>query len=216
MARRKTIKLAALNIKTEPHSPERYVQLWEFLYNTHTVGHLRGNDFLVIDSLEMHDQNAITPLIKGSMAKFTEINIHDPWFNLETRERIETESVEEIVRIPHEYKPNLKQIYYTFNPDRHRLIFEADPIAPSSIKRAFENIMKSPLIRERYGDVAVELEISRDAIQEILSLQNIMSLEIQISRPNPDGISHLERRVYNRMADQNIRRQDFKVFFARG
>jgi hypothetical protein len=205
MVRMKKFSLAALNIKTEPHSPEGYLSLLEFIFEKKILGKIRGHDYLMIGSLKRFDVGEPHEKMAGFLYKFTDIDPHLPWVDINTRRRVENETLGFVLEIPESIKPNLKEIPYVFHADRHRLVFESTSPSASSIMKAFDGIFSDPLIRAKFGLVDVELEISQEAIETILGYENIRKLNIRISRPNPDDISELEEEVYRRLNNQNIR-----------
>lgn len=208
MARRKTLRLSALNIKTEPHTQERYVHLIQFVFGHSILGKLSGHNQLMIGVLESLDTDDPMVGFKGFLYRFTNIDRNAPWLDIGTRELVESDSAVQRIIIPEDLRPNCKKIPFVFDAQRHRLIFEStSPTAPS-IRVAFESIFNDPMVQEEFGLVDVELEVRREAIEYILGLENIRKLEIRVSRPNPDDISELEDEVYRRLQNQNVRRID--------
>lgn len=202
MARKKTLTIAALNIKAEPHSPETYVKLLQAVFEKKLYGKIKGNDYLMLGTLSAINLDCPEQGIKGIFYKFTDIDPNAPWLNMSTLEPIESENFENGLKIPAELKPNLKEIYFVFYPYIHKLIFEYSYASPRSIKTALLDIFSYDVIAQHFGNVNVEIEVSKKDIERLLSLPYKQKLKIKLTMPNP-AMANIRKSFYQRLDAMN-------------
>ena len=210
MARPRRIDVAALNIKMHPHSHDRYIQLIQIAYQYGIVGKIRGDDFGMLGSLKEEKWDGAR-YIHGYLYKFLNINPEDPWLDFEKRQPILSEKGDPIPQVPEHLKPNLRTVRYVFDPRYHRLFFEAHILSPGSARRLFSGIFADRKILKKYGPIDVELETSQEALERILKIPKLMTLEIIVTRPNQDDISGEERRILERLEKQRARKLEEKL-----
>lgn len=74
MSRKKTIEISGVNIVTQPHSPDKYVEIIRSI-NQKAVP-VRGNEYLMISGLRPHLNNDWSTGIEGELVKFSNIDEH--------------------------------------------------------------------------------------------------------------------------------------------
>lgn len=80
MSRKKTIEISGVNIVTQPHSPDKYVEIIRSI-NQKAVP-VRGNEYLMISGLRPHLNNDWSTGIEGELVKFSNIDEHAQWVDL--------------------------------------------------------------------------------------------------------------------------------------
>lgn len=214
MARKRRMVVSALNVKTQPHSPETYIRLFHDAYRMGVVGKIRGDDWGMIGTLK--DEKDNKQFLHGYLYKFMNINPDDPWLNLETRQPIVTEKGDPIPQVPERLKPNLRPVRYLFDPSHHRLFFESRLLSPGNARRLVAGIFSDQSIFKKYGPVDVELETSQEVLDRIMAIHMLSKLEIMVSKPNPDDIGSQAERVFERMEKQNARKLEEKWTSTKG
>ncbi len=209
MARTKKFQISALNIVTQPHSPEGYVSLFRALYALRRAYPVRGNQHLMIGELERVDREDPRYGLSGRIYRFVQIDQDAPWFNVENREEASDQELAEI-RIPTALKPNLVSFNFVFYPRGHQLYFESiskgATLGESSMQRFFSQICATPSIIEQFGSVDITVVPEHEQLERILSLPSLSKLVIDLRRPNPDDLASDEQRVLARLQKMNTRR----------
>lgn len=202
MPKEKTIWISALNIKTQPHTPDKYIDLFNDAFSLKQIIKLRADDHGMIGWKRFIDPDSPLEGITGEIYKFLQLDPNRPWLNLQEGKEAEPQELEDI-QIPEFMKPNMSSFRFAFFPKGHRLFFETysdrNRIGPSLVLTLFEKIFSHPSIRDKYGEVDVFLEPSREKLEEILSIFDLRRLEMRITRPNPDDSFEFEQSVFKRM-----------------
>lgn len=211
MARIRKTEIGAVNIVTHPHSPQGYDNLLSDACNGFYYGKIRGLDGGVIG--EKTDWSGRSEdMVAGYFWRFVNLDSTAPWANLRTRK--EQDPAKTPV-IPPELKPHLRKEGFVFFPKGHRLFFCAKTFAPGSVERMLKSIFSTQVIADKYGEVDVHLETSQEAIETILGMERLSSVELFISLPNADELDD-EARFKARMDDLNAKKQDLKLTAGKG
>lgn len=214
MARAKRIWISALNIKIHPHSPGKYIELFKDAYKLEKSVRLRADDYGIIGWMRF--LNTKNPLegITGELYKYLELDPDKPWLNVEEHKKAEPSEILDI-QIPDHMKPNMTAFRFVFFPKGHRLFFEfysdGNRIGPTLVKKLFEGLFSHDTIKQKYGDVDVILEPSREKLEEILSIYNLKQLQMRITKPNPDDPDEFEHKVFERMELENVDSFDYNL-----
>lgn len=208
MQKKRTIQAGVLNIKTHPHSPEGYINLFQKAYELEILGKIRGSDWGVIGTINENKSDYGYHVLYGTIYKFLNIDPKSTWLDLKTRIPLNTDKEDVAPVIPDHLKPNLKEIRYVFYPQKHRLCFDTENISPRSIKSLMESIFSRQVLIDDFGMVNIEIESTYDVFRKIISIPQITSLEIMMTRPNADELAEEEQRVLDRIINQNIRRHE--------
>lgn len=141
----------------------------------------------------------------GTVARFTEIDKDQPWFDAESLGRAEENILENIV-IPDRLKPNYTPFSFRFFPNNHTLIFETNnrdgAISPRLMLHFFDMLMNDRRLSSEFGYASVNLITRKQEIDEMLSTENLKHIKISIQRPNPDDMDY-EEEVERRMLATN-------------
>lgn len=211
MARKRTINLAVLNIKTQPHTTEKYLELFETTFKLRQPGKIRGDDWGMIGTLYNSRDESGPGILFGEIYKFLNIDPRGEWLDLNQGIPINADEEDAIPPVPEHMKPNLRKIEFIFYPDLHRLCFETKFISPGSLRKLMNILLSHPFIMDRFGEVDISLETTREAIQMILQIPRLTQLDIDVTLPNDDVLSDLSEKIYDRLKNQNVRRIDQTV-----
>ncbi len=202
--RKNTVSYTAFNIRLHPHSPEKYVALFEKLFDLRRQINIRGETFAIMTQIEPLNGDFINGIV-GEIAKFTRIEV-GKWFNVEKLRAAEADETKKI-QIPHELKPNFTSFNFVFYPKNHYMIIEYKDkfgqISPKSIEIYLRTLLDFEVIVDEFNTVELTLVPNTDQLDSVLSLKQINSLEVIIRRPNTDGLEDLEDEVLERLNNQN-------------
>lgn len=205
----RTIKVAKLNIAMHaPHSPERYVSLFQEAYSLHLLvrmGELHG---AMLGGLYPVNRECPENGLMGEIYRFVKLDPDEPWFNTETREAATVDEIRNI-HIPRHLLPHLQTIPFAFNPTRHRLWFVShdrkDNLGPSSAVSFFQSLFDHLLTIKEYPSVEVTAIPEANALDRMLSLPTLEKLIINLKRPNPDDGESDEERLLRRLTRQRAK-----------
>jgi len=221
MPRPKTFYLGALNFTIHPHNPQKYYDLIEETFSLNLKIPIRGDEYASIGTCWAINGDNILDGVYGDIFKFVQLDPNDDWFNIKN-EKIATEAELKEINIPDHLKPHFSKFAYAFFPRNHRfvLVLNNDKNKNMSItlaRRLFEKIFNNENLIEKYGEVSVSIEQSREELQKMLSLYKINHLSIKITRPNPDDNDTLDEEVIRRLLDeQNVNKAEFNYQAVRG
>lgn len=206
----RTNKFGALNITTQPHSPQKYINLFNAAFQNGKKGidgKYYGEKRGIIGKL-------ITPVdlpnaLIGSLHIFTTIDKDKPWLNREKLNEAE-ECEKDEIRIPDYLYPNLTTCHFIFDANSHKLYFETknkknENFGPKPIENLFSNIFNNDSLFQEYGQVDVTLIPQSNALDNLLSNPVIKKLEIKITPPNPDDLAEAEREIMERLNTLNAK-----------
>lgn len=214
MAKEKKVEVGALNIKVQPHPPGIYVAIFEFLKDEGIIGGIYGDARGMIGSFAAVDEDE--NIYSGEILRFTNIDPRKPWLNLQTRKAIVTNDGKPIPQVDGDKRPNYRPSTFAFIPKHHRFFFNTSEISPRSAKKMLEIMFSHSSCISRFGHIDVELETSHEAIDKILKIQALKSIEIKITRPNADSVESERGRFNKRMEDQGIRTYEVNLSTGRG
>lgn len=207
MGKPKKISISALNIKTQPHSPERYVELFLDAFNLKRRVNMRGDYYGILGYRFFLNNDDPLEGITGNINRYLEIDPNKPWLNVQETKAAEEDDIAEI-NIPEHLKPNMAAFRFVFFPVGHRLFFETysdqNSLGPSTVLNFFQRLFAHETIIKKYGDVTVVQEPARETLDDILAIHSLTTLEMKITRPNPDDpFESFEHKFYKRMLDEN-------------
>lgn len=204
MPRLKTIKVAALNIKTHPHSPGKYTELFQDSFNIKAVGKIRGADWGIIGSLHHGKNIEGKPIRYGMIYRYLNIDPNAPWLDFKSLSPIDEADPQKPPIIPEHLKPNLKMIPYIFYPNMHRFFFTCKSISPEGMRILMSDLFKNDSALKKYGQVDISVESTHEAIEKILMIPRLTQLYIAFSRPNDDDLGSIGNRIIERIERQRI------------
>lgn len=216
----RTIVVGGLNVAMHrPHSPQRYVDLFKHAYGDRQIfmqGEIHG---LMLGSLQGLDRAVENNEFNGEIYRFVKINADDPWFDLHTRRQATEDQVGQI-SIPENLLAHMQRIPFVFYPRQHELWFvardRADSLSIPRTERFFQKLLEQAAQMHDYPEVAVTALPDQDALDEVLGVQGLHSVEVSFKRPNPDDGGDLEAMFEERLATMNVSRQTVVMTASRG
>jgi hypothetical protein len=198
---------SVLNIKTHPHSPQKYHDLFIDVFKRGGSVRIFGDNWGAIGNIWALDSTRPLEGLYGVIYRFTRIDNTKPWYD--EKKRVEVEAGEEGEFVPDlgNMQPNSKRSVFIFYPEKHRLVFEANNFSPNSARKLFAGLFSPDEIVDEYGDVDVVVESSSESIKRILRIPTMTKLSIDFTLPNPDEIGEaIRERLQERMRSENCKR----------
>jgi hypothetical protein len=205
----RVMNLAVLNVKTQPHSKDGYVDLFKSAHRMATPAKIRGADWGMFGTLYSESHETEGQIIYGDVYKFLNIDPRGEWLDLQSLRPIEAIDENAVPPVPDHLKPNLKKIPYVLFPRKHRFFFSIKHMAPASMRSLLNNLFLQDDITERFGQIDISVQSTQEALQSILAIPRLTKLNISFTIPNDDEIgSDIEEKVLRRIHSQNIRSLD--------
>jgi hypothetical protein len=211
MRNNRTIRLAAFNIVTHPHTTQGYVNLFHSARKLKRDIPIRGETHGRLGtSIDLDDYSE--PLVTGDIYTYLELNINDPWFNTRTGEAADTTQTQE-VQIPDYLRPHLKQLRYVFFPKTHLFVFvqhdtgkHRGTLGVNSMSDFLTELLNDPRLLEKTDFKKVEVRSVQDrkSLAWIFSKLKVEQLEITIRRPNGDSSGDAKKSVEEELEEQNL------------
>lgn len=216
----RTIVIGGLNVAMHrPHSPQRYVDLFKHAYDDRQIfmqGEIHG---LMLGSLQGLENAVKDNEFIGEIYRFVQINANDPWFDLHTRRQATEDQVGKI-SIPENLLSHMQRIPFVFYPKEHELWFVArdrkNSLSIPRTERFFQKLLENAVQMHGYPEVAVTAIPDQDALDEVLGVPGLHSVEVSFKRPNPDDGGDLEAMFEERLAAMNVGRQTVVMTASRG
>lgn len=208
MARKIKVSSSVLNVRTHPHSPERYAQLVSDLFKQKLAVKLHGDRFGMISLV--HRGADEQGFVSGIITTFVKVEFDGRWFDASEMQDA-TEAQVAKVQIPENLHPNAASFYFEFDTKEHRLYVQSYSDGKSlSAKQAqtlFENLAAAPNILAEYGKVHVTIVQSREGLDALFALPVIKEVTITIYKPNPDIFADdFEEQIEAHLAQTNSQR----------
>ncbi|MBI5843308.1 MAG: DUF4747 family protein [Deltaproteobacteria bacterium] len=210
MPRSKLLKVGILNITTHPHSPKKYIELFDDIFELSKIEKIRGSDYGMLYSLT-REKFGESSILHGTICRFLNIDPNEPWFDTKKVKKLDPKDGTFVVPIPENLKPNRRDIVYIFFVDKHRLFIDTDNISIRDAMVLITRLCANKQIRKKYGEVVVNIESTKEAIDNILKLKSIRKLEIYFAKPNPDDLAEVEKKIMKRLNKQNVKKIDEKL-----
>lgn len=208
MARSKKLQIGVLNITTQPHSAEDYLNIFKEVYKQKTKAQISGDKYgILVGMHKLHRKQSGAGPITGDIFRYTNIDETADWFNTETNDFATDQDLKDI-SIPKNMKPNSARFSYIFFPQEHLLFYEGyydgNTLGPRSAEKLFTRLLNIESVLDKYGRVEVTHIPERDALNLALKLPYKERLELTYTAPNPDTFSVAERKFKDRMRRRNV------------
>lgn len=206
MARARKITFGAVNIVLPPpHKAERYIALFERVYDSASKAKMRGDWVGLIGELKVESDPKHGAVVRGEFYKYIELDKTRAWYNVLSRRPAENKDVARIV-IPDELKPHFQFLPFVFFTKGHRLVCVTregqDTLSVIQVASILEVIFRTAEIEKEFGRVEITIEPSFETLNEILSLPKLRRLEVDITPPNPDDFAEFERHIFEDLNGQ--------------
>lgn len=198
--------MSAVNIVIHPHSPEKYVELFQSIRRARTPAKIRGEYHAMLGSARPITGSDPVKGLTGEIFKFFELDEKDDWLNIVKEKRAEEEERASI-RLPKDLKPHFSFFNYVFFPDSHELFFvsryDGKSLSPLAVQRMLEELCDRQSIVQKFGDVTVTVIPEEESLKRILLIPQMKRLHIEIRKPNADTLAVSSERMMQRMERLN-------------
>lgn len=211
----RTIRVSQLNIVMDnPHSPQRYVDLFSAAKKINPMVRLRGDEAAKLGPVDIKKSNAGNGYITGDIYRFLNIDESAEWFNTEKNLPATDDETDEI-NIPAALRPNLKMIEFVFRPKSHRLYFvnkdRKHSMTPQQAEKFFQALFDIICSRQDFPAVTVTAIPESNSIDALFSIPVLRKIEIKLARPNPDDFDIAERRILRRLEKINAKKIETNI-----
>lgn len=208
MARKIKISSSVLNLRTHPHSPERYVQLIVDIFKEKVAIKLHGDRFGMLSLV--HRTSNEDGFVSGVITTFVKVEFDGRWFDASEMQDATEDQVAR-VRIPENLYPNAASFYFEFDTKKHRIYVQSysdgKVFSARQAQILFSSLVESPRIFEKYGQIHVTIVQSRAGLDSLFALPVIKEIKITIFKPNPDIFADdFEEKIEAHLADANSQR----------
>lgn len=226
MKRQQTIEISGINIVTQPHTPDGYVDIFKYIKQQNPHFSVHGNDHIQLVHIKPLDGEDMINGITGKILKFSHIDQNSAWVDISIGESLEGDDAPEI---PPEKHPNGSYFDFVFYPkhkeNNHQFFYVSKyrdthkqktvSLSPTVVNRFFEQLTNSFDFNEtlRFQTVETTVIPRKDALQEMLGLDIIDKIEIVIKAPNADLEDYDETSILERMENINVSRIQ-KTFYS--
>lgn len=209
MGRQSILKIGILNFTSAHEDSESYKSAFLHAFKSRAQIELAKHRYAMITSIEVKRDG----LLVGTIARFNEIDLELPWFDIEKLNTADHSIISQI-NIPERARPNYTIIYFAVDYKKHKLYYTSrSPSGSFAAKEAnkfFTRLFSNEIISKVTGNYnwsIVSIAGSFDSIIEGIELKTV---EIIIQRPNPDDHGELEQRIRDRLASTNTRQYSEK------
>lgn len=220
MPRMRSIKISALNIVTHPHSPQTYVDLFKDAYALGKSVRYRANHYGILGFV--HELKEGEPLegIYGEIHRFIDFSTDEPWINLKKHKKADKADMTAMV-LPEHLRPGFNSCRFAFFPKRHRFFFESKTegnksISAKTMRDMMDGLLNQLALRKAYGEVTVVIEPTSESIEKIFQIHKLERLDMEINLPNADELNAAEKKVLQRLANQNARKEEIVLVASSG
>ncbi|KEZ04819.1 hypothetical protein GQ57_16000 [Burkholderia sp. MSh2] len=190
----------------DPHNEGRYVDMLRAAYRSKRVVKIRGQFAGILGTF---GRRIGSDFYYGEIFKFYNLKLTGKWLNVNEQAPAEEEDLQEL-NVPEHLKPGLEAFPFLLHSPTHTLFFlsqESDEhLGPVDAARYFRELLNQPRLAEKYGKIKITVVPDEDALKKILSLPDLRRLHIEISPPNPDDLNKLEKKIKERLKNQNAKK----------
>jgi hypothetical protein len=231
MARPKKLPMGIVNITLHPHSPQRYVELFTTLFSLDAMADTTMNHKMFLGRVSAIVEGKPLDGIAGEFYRFFNLDKRSAWISIATRTALRRTETNRVKDIPDDLKPDASSFQFVFYPQHHRLVFTlrgqyfenslVNPrtppsMSPHSLVAVLNQLFADPKIVQEFGKVEVTAEPRKEKLEEMLVLKRMQHVRVELTRPNPDDHSAIERRYLKKLDDQNVRQQIIELRAATG
>lgn len=211
--REKTVEIGCINIVMQPHGHDSYIKLFKHVEKLDSV-QIGDHDFVRIRHFKEYESGVYS----GKLIKH--LRIDDNWLDSRTNLRADPEDVVGI--IPEHLLPGLIEFDFVFFNNGHRLFYtiknnDSRSASPNRMNKMVAAILNVGV--KSFGkDVKIytHVETSHSGISELFNLSSIHMIEYDMTIPNPDDLSHLQKKIKTQLSRQNVKRKVTKLVSDKG
>lgn len=205
MSRKRQLTFGAINITLPaPHSPERYIKLFQAAFLEKKAVALSGDWVGMLGGVQVEEDRG-EQIVRGEFYKYIDLVATRDWFNVEKGKPADAQDLNAIV-IPDALKPHFQFVPFVFIPKRHRLVLitkdGADSMSSRQAASILAKVFSSPAILAVFKHVDVVVEPARETLDVIFGAPRLRSLDILVTPPNPDDFEEFEQDLFEGMQAQ--------------
>ncbi len=206
MGRRRQLQFAAINVTMPaPHRPERYIELFRQAGELDNVVKLQGDWVGKLGTLRYDNNTDDSIIVRGEFYKYIELVSTREWFNVLKGKPADQRELDQI-SIPEHLKPHFQYVPFVFFSKGHRIVMitrdKEDAISATQAVKILSGIFGASELLETFGRIDLVVEPSRDALDKILGMSMLRTLEIIVTPPNPDDFEEYERDLFKDLTNQ--------------
>lgn len=187
VARKIKVSSVVLNVRTHPHSQDRYRQLMEDMFDLKLAVKLRGDRYGMLSLI--HRDSEDHGFVSGIITTFVKVEFDGRWFDTSGMKDA-TEAQVRTITLPENLHPNAASFHFEFDTEKHKLYVqtysEGKNLSARQAQTLFEGLAETDTIKNKYGKVPVTIVQSKDGLESIFGLKVIRKIKITIYKPNPD------------------------------
>lgn len=214
--RQSKFPVCAVNIAAREHTPKIYDNLINDAFSLQLALPVHGDRHALLVSVDPSKELTISGrrVIRGTLATFLDLDMDAPWFDLQNL-KVSTEDQRKKIQIPESLRPNMADFHFVLDPREHILVCQARTeisgkrkhivkITGNMLAGFLGELLSSPEIKRKYGEVEVTPVPDRDSVEAILK-GDIKKLHIFLRTPNPDDLEEAQKRIKRRMKALNAK-----------
>lgn len=216
MARKKTIEVGGINIRLHPHeNKDIYKDLFMDAHALKVPVQVHGDRHLMLSFLSITELESKN-ILSGSIARFTEIDIDLPWYDVSALDEAQDTDMKE-VNIPDSLRPNYSAFNFIFDIKTHRFAVETvsdgATLSIRFVKKFLETLLNSGKLVKKYGVPSIDLMNNSEDLNTIWRMHRLNNLNISIQKPNPDlqNDEDFNKKVQDRLLAQNAQTLDIHL-----
>jgi hypothetical protein len=210
MTKLRTTELAIINLTMHPHSAVKYAELLYALSHLRNPAKVWGEYKAEIGTIGAIEPDKPENGVTGEIFRYFELDPRTRWFNV-VRKKTADERERALIQIPENLKPHFSFFYYVFFPKRHMLVFETQfgqaRLTPGAAVKMLEGLCKRPAIVRDFGTVNVTALPRADSLNTIFRMPMLRRLEIELTKPNADGLGSAKNTMMRRLDALSARSQ---------
>lgn len=198
-SREKRVWVAVLNVKVHSELPNRYERLFELISAIKHVK-VRGSEFGTIGYLKKTEENFLV----GDIYLFLNIDPKEEWYDAEKRIAVDPDAIGMETQIFERLKPHLKKRAYAFDLRNHSLYYDSSGFSPNVARQFFEKLCKQADISQEVGEVDIKIQASKQSIDDILAMKNMIYLEVFLTKLNPEGLTQAQEELHQELVAEGV------------
>lgn len=203
MPRPSVLKIGTLNFSSAHRNSQKYRDTFIDAFNLKKPIEMAAHRFAMITSLKDEGDGIF---ITGSLARFNEVDLDLPWFDIEKLTEASDDLIGKI-SIPNSVRPNYTSIYFAADCQKHKLFFEyrspTGGISPKEAHKFFVRLFSQSEIVAKYGNYNWSIVSASGNFKSIIKGLKIKTIEFFVQRPNPDDHGDLEKLIEERLRETN-------------
>lgn len=199
--KKRVVRLAALNVKVDPHPTGIYLRLFERAAKDGKAVQISGDRAAQVATCMNFDDRTFV----GNFWTYTRIDRKKAAFDLKNRKVMSKAEVAQLLSATLDTAGvNGKPFGFGFDVDSHTLVYEHGKMSPRVLATVLEKILHSVKAGLGINNISVDVVQDEAVLERIFALR-LRWLEIKITRPNPDDLADLAEEIRDELAKQKAK-----------